>query len=197
MEYAYEKLMAEEKLTMADLPEDAKVGIESIKKMERITKMMESKGKKMRPSTLSKVRAFDKWIVREILDKIEEKNTNSSAPPVEPEKIIEEIKDDANKSDKKNESKGSKKEDKEEKKEEKKDEVKDERDHKGVAIENELKALYDADKRELTIDELKSSAPKAYSVVFDNYTDDGDNGIECSEYSLTEVKEKVFKISKN
>jgi hypothetical protein len=94
MQYAYQKLMAENDLTLAELPEDAKLGIEAIKNIEKAVNMAEKKGKRVSPQTMAKIKANDKWVVREILDYIDDEDENEEEMPYEDDEIIEEIEED-------------------------------------------------------------------------------------------------------
>jgi len=90
--YAYEKLLQEEKLTIDELPEDARIGIEAIKNIEKAISMSEKMGKVVSDKVKAKVLANDKWVTREILDYLEGKNTDRGALPNKPNEVIEEIK---------------------------------------------------------------------------------------------------------
>jgi hypothetical protein len=170
---AYEQLMAEHNLTMEELPEDAKVGIEQINGIDRVISMQEKKaakaGKqfKVSASVLKKMKAYDKWVVAEILDYVDDKDTNTDAPDVTAAEIIHEIKDEAPKVDEPPVA-----------------------DAKAEKVDAELEELHKSGKLELTLDEIKSSAPTTYSIIFDGYEKDGQNGITTTFYSLIESGEK-------
>lgn len=66
----------------------------------------------------------------------------------------------------------------------------------GYQVEEELKSLYEQKKFNITIDELKSKAPKSYNIIFENYEKDKDNGIETSFYRLLETTTNNFKLDK-
>ena len=93
IKYAYQKLMAEHKLTVAQLPEDAKIGITAIMNIEKAISMAEKKGKKISPDTIAKIKANDKWVVNEILDFIDDTDKNADEIPHEEEEVIDEIKE--------------------------------------------------------------------------------------------------------
>ncbi len=187
LEFAYKKLLADEKITEAELPEDAKIGIKSIFEITKAISMSEKKGNKISDRVLAKLKAQDKWVVREILDFIEEKDTNKEEMPADAGEVIEEIKIDEIKNEKLDDVK-------------KADEIKKDEtvaiDPKGTAIDEELKALLEAGKTKFTLEELKSAAKKSYDVVFENYDNTGDNGIETSHYRLLEIEDKQFELSK-
>lgn len=175
---AYEILLEEHKLTIAELPADAQTGIRSIKEIERVVSMAEKGGKKVATHTMDKIRSLDKWVVREILDFVEDKETNSSAPPVSAEKIIAEIKKD-----------------------EKAEEVKEETpavevDPRGVKCDLEFAALLKDNKTELTLEQVKEFAPYVYSLIFDNHTNDLENGITTTHYIISETTTNNFKLVK-
>jgi hypothetical protein len=66
----------------------------------------------------------------------------------------------------------------------------------GLEIEKELKSLVEAGKTKLDADELKEKAPKTYNVVFKNYDEEDDNGVETSNFALIETDVEVFTIKK-
>jgi len=72
----------------------------------------------------------------------------------------------------------------------------DEQTKLGLQIDAELKAVVDSGTKELSLEALKAKAPKTYSVVFENYEEGGENGVETSFYSATETTKGVFTISK-
>lgn len=166
MEFQYEKLMEEEGLTLKELPQDAKVGIETIAKIKRIIALTESKGKKIHQSVYQKLKTNDKWVTREILDYLEGKDSKQSDEIPHSETEI-------------------------------KNQIDMEQiDPLGLAIEDELKKLVEAGTTKLDADELKAKAPKTYNVVFKNYDEEDDNGVETSNFSLIETDVEVFTIKK-
>lgn len=162
--YNYEKLMEQEELKLSELPEDARIGIETIATINRVIVLNESKGRKIRPDVHKKIAANDKWVTREILDYVEGKDSKQpdSVPHTEKD-IIKDIEQDAV-------------------------------DPKGVAIDVELKALIEAKMDVIKLDELKSKAPQSYAVIFQHYDESGDNGIETSFYSIHETDTETFTI---
>lgn len=178
--YGYEKLMTEHKLTLNDLPDDAKIGIAEIKKVETSFKMGEKKGRKPGPAALAKIKAMDKWIIGEIIDFVDETDKNEDEIPYEAEDVVGE---DGAGADGKNKGDGQSNPSPE--------------TEKGIAIEKELEALFLSSKSPFSQDDLKSSAKTAYKVIFDTYTAGEPNGIETSKYSLIETeKEGEFKLTK-
>lgn len=167
MQYAYEKLMAENDLSYSELPEDAKLGIEAIKNIEKAVNMAEKKGKKISPQTMAKIKANDKWVVREILDYIEDEDNNSDEMPHDDDEIIDEI-DDSN----------------------------DPNKQLGYTIEGELENMFATGKKEFGIGEIKSKAPNTYKVLFDNFDEEDDNGVETNRYRLIETDIEIFTLSK-
>ena len=172
MQYAYQKLMAENKLTLAELPEDAKLGIEAIKNIEKAVNMAEKKGKKVSPQTMAKIKANDKWVVREILDYIDDEDVNVEEMPYEDDEIIEEIEeDDANGSN-------------------------NPQKQLGFKIEAELEKMFATNQKQFELTEIKRVAPTTYGVIFDGFDDDGDNGVETNKYRLIETDEEIFTLTK-
>lgn len=64
IKYAYQKLMAEHNLTVAELPEDAKIGITAIMNIEKAVKMAEKNGKTVSSETIAKIKANDKVFIK-------------------------------------------------------------------------------------------------------------------------------------
>jgi DNA integrity scanning protein DisA with diadenylate cyclase activity len=172
MQYAYQKLMAENNLTLAELPEDAKLGIEAIKNIEKAVNMAEKKGKKVSPQTMAKIKANDKWVVREILDYIDDEDVNEEEMPYEDDEIIEEIEeDDANGSN-------------------------NPQKQLGFKIESELEKMFLTNEKEFELSEIKRVAPTTYGVIFDGFDNDGDNGVETNKFRLIETDEEIFTLTK-
>ena len=93
MEYAYQSLLNEYKLNVSDLSEDAQIGIQNIQSIDRMIKLAERKGTKVRTDVIKKLKANDKWVCREILDQIEDTDKNTDEMPFEKEEIESEIKE--------------------------------------------------------------------------------------------------------
>lgn len=93
MEYAYQSLLSEYKLNVSDLTEDAQIGIQNIQSIDRMIKLAERKGTKVRADVIKKLKANDKWVCREILDQIEDTDNNTDDMPYEKEEIEQEIKE--------------------------------------------------------------------------------------------------------
>lgn len=198
--YAYQKLLAEHKLSISDLPADARIGINGISKIEAAINMQDKKaeknGKTYSPSAdvIANIKAYDKWIVREILDVVGDKDSNTEEPEVSAEEIVKDIKEDSKEkreepiikddSDMFNADGTSKKQ------------VEVQADPRGQQIDAEFDEMVKSNKTEITLDELKSLAPTAYDDVFKNYEKDGENGIDTTFYSLREVGEKFILIKK-
>jgi transcriptional regulator with XRE-family HTH domain len=168
--YAYSKLMQQHNLTMDDLSEDAKIGISQIKDVEKGIRMTEARGKSITPATISKIKAMDKWIVSEILDSINDTDDNDDEMPFDADDIEEDLNGDN--PDNSNES--------------------PENLALGTKIDVDLRKAFESGKTSITFDELKTISPTAWKVVFDNYDDTGDNGLETSHYSLLETSENNF-----
>lgn len=167
MQYAYEKIMQEYNLQYSELPEDAKLGIEAIKNIEKAVNMAEKRGKKISPQTMAKIKANDKWVVREILDFVEDEDKNSDEIPHDDDEIIEEI-DDANNPQK----------------------------QLGFKIEAELEKMFLTNQKEFPLDEIKRVAPTTYNVIFDGFDEDEDNGVETNRFRLIETDEEIFTLTK-
>lgn len=188
--YGYEKLLTEHKLTVGELPTDAQVAIKGLKAIETASRLAEknaiknNKTYKMTNDTASKVQALDKWAIREILDFVEDKDTNTAAPNIDVAEIIEEIKEETP-------AEGTKPP---ETAEPKKEETPVDAD--GVICDKEFAEMLKSGKAEVTLDELKELAPTAYSLIFKHHTNDLTNGITTTYYVLSEVTTNNFKLVK-
>ncbi len=217
--YAYLTLMSEHKLTINDLPEGAQTGIDSIKNIElaisMATKKAAKNGKGYEPSekTKKKIFHFDKWVTNEIMDYLEEKNTNADAPAVSEEQILADIAAEAKlQADAKlvEEAAAAAKLEAEqlEAKRIEDEKVKNERlaaDElakkkleeetasdiidftKGDAIRDELKKLYDDNKRLLNINDLRDTAPRTHAHLFETYKEGELNGTIAGNFEIMET----------
>jgi hypothetical protein len=169
--FAYEQLMQEHNLSISDLPEDAKIGITTLKDIEKSVKMAEKKGNTVSDKTLAKIKANDKWVVKEILDFIDETDENEDDMPYDGDEIEEEI-------------------------DEEYEEPQPQNSALGQSIEKELTEMFNSGKKEWTTNQIKSGFKNTYNTLFDNYDDDGENGIETSNFRLIESGDELFTISK-
>ena len=195
--YAYEKLMAENKLQLKDLPKDAQIGIQSIKEVEKAVRMRTKTGKPVTEAMVDKLKYHDNAVVSAILEKLDiDTNADDFVEDFDKkdgyEKLEEltegEGKDDSGKDGDDTDGKSPVPET---------TPAPAEPTKEALEIEAEIKKLFDSGKKEATLDELKVLAPKSWNVLFNNYTKDGDNGIETSNYSLFEENaEYVFTINK-
>lgn len=182
MELQYEKALKEHKLKVSDLSEDAKVGVEQINGVLNGIKMLEKKGQKVTEKTLKKLRAMDKWVYYEILDQVHGTEKNDEEIPHEKDEVVEEAEQIADN----NEA----------------EEVEGEEENAtgdtatGEAIDKELEVAYNEGKKQITLAELKTVSKTAYDVIFDNYDENGDNGIETTLFSLIETDDEVFTLTK-
>ncbi len=78
---AYEKLLLEHNIKVDELPKDAQIGVENIQQIIKAINVNEKTGKTIKSGTIDKIKAYDKWVVREILDYIDDKDTNTPAAP--------------------------------------------------------------------------------------------------------------------
>jgi len=188
--YAYEKLMAEHELKLSDLPEDARIGIATIKKIETIITTAESKGKKASKDTLAKVKANDKWVVNEILDFVDEKDENDDKIPHDADEIKEDLNDnegnqgddtgaDDNAGDDNNAGDNS-----------------EANKELGIKIEAELDEMFKTGKVKWSADEIKVRAKNTYNTLFEHYKDGEENGVETTNYKLLETGEEIYTLSK-
>jgi|694.fasta_scaffold36256_9 hypothetical protein len=183
--YAYQKLMAEHNLKVSDLPEDARVGITTINNIEKSMKMAEKQGKNVSDDTMSKIKANDKWIVQEILDFVEETDENEDEMPYDEEELQEELFEDDEDED-----------DEDEGEEDYTPENQEQKTALGLTIDKELDEMFKTGKKQWGAEEIKGGYRNTYNTLFDNYEDDGDNGVETSNFRLVETDHELFTITK-
>lgn len=182
MEYAYKKLLEREGISVNELPEDAKLGIETINQIERGIAMLKKSPRykgNIPAKTIAKIKANDKWVVNEILDYIDGKQRNAAEEvPNEAKEVIEEIKD-ANESVIEN----------------KKNKV--ESENEGDKIDAEIvETLGTESEIKMPFSTLKDKAPFTYDIIFNNYEAGNKNGVITSNYKILETEQEVFTITK-
>lgn len=178
MELQYKKALEENGLSVNQLPEDAITGIEQINHVLKAINMCQKTGKPIKESVYKKLRAMDKWVYYEILDYLHDTNKNDDDIPFDKNDVIKDLDKDkqANKTD------------------EPKDDDLPKPDALGLVIESELDSLYESGKTSYSIEELKDSARKTYSELFNAYENGGENGITTTKYSLIEDSNKKFNL---
>jgi hypothetical protein len=77
-----------------------------------------------------------------------------------------------------------------EKNQKSKEDMINEVDELGLQIEAELDSMYEQNQKEWDIEDIRKVAKKTYDLIFDNYDDDEENGVETSNYSLLEKKDE-------
>lgn len=172
MEYQYKKALEKYGLTESELSEDAKAGIAQLNSINRTIAANEASGKKLSSATIKKINALDKWIVYEIVDQVEETDANDNEPEFSPEEIQARVEADLAKTeaDKKT---------------------------KGELVETELAKLFnEGAEKTISLENLQTKCPVCYDIIFNNYDENGDNGVETTRYSLIETAEQIFTISK-
>ena len=173
MKLQYKIALEENGLRINQLPEDAITGIEQINHVLKAINMCEKTGKPVKESVYKKLRAMDKWVYYEILDYLHETDRNDDDIPFDKDEVI----DDLNKG--KNSLQNT-------------DLPKP--DAVGLVIESELTSLYETGKTSFSIEELKNSARKTYSELFNAYESGGENGITTTKYTLIEDSNNKFNL---
>jgi hypothetical protein len=213
MELQYENALEEYNLTVADLSEHAKIGIENINSVLKGVNMLQKSGKQVSDKTISKIEAMDKWVYYEILDQVKGSEDNVDELPYEDDEVLEEAElyaEQQEDEEEEEEEEGSEDElykkyletDEEyfEESLEEKEVVKPtnevQNDTRGALIDKELEVAYKNGKTTITLEELKAISKTAHNVIFTNYEESGDNGIETSYYTLIETDDEVFTLTK-
>ena len=81
MEFLYKKALSDYKLSINDLPIDAKIGIETINDILKSQRMLEKVGKSLTNKALAKLKTQDKWVYFEILDYVNDTDNNDDEAP--------------------------------------------------------------------------------------------------------------------
>tara|TARA_R110000751_G_scaffold258936_4_gene358299 strand:+ start:3805 stop:4329 length:525 start_codon:yes stop_codon:yes gene_type:complete len=172
--YAYEKLMSDNNLSKDELPADAITGIRSIQQIANAMKMTEKRGQTVSQNVKDKLKANDKWVVREILDHLEDTDNNSADLPNPAIEVVDSLNEKA-------------------------PPAAPAPDPKGIKIDNELANLYEKGDDyhfQFTIEELRDLAKTTYQTIFSTYNESEKNGVITSNFSLLEENTEVFKLQK-
>lgn len=170
LKYAYEKLMQEYEMQLADLNADAKLAIKLIKDTERGIALQESKGRKPSKDVLAKVKTLDKWICNEILDIYNDTDKNTPIASVEPVVVEPVVKPEP------------------------KPVI--EPSNIGEILDAELDLMYKSNQKDWLLDSIKGNFKAVYDIIFDNYEEKGQNGIKTTNFTLLETSEFTFTIKK-
>jgi hypothetical protein len=179
MELMYLAAMEEHGLTESDLSEDAQLGIEQIELTVNAMEVAERNGKMITERTFKKLKALDKWVYYEIMDMVNETDNNDDEMP----DVSDEIDNLKNADGEELEDDGE-------------DEYELGNPEVGKRIDAQLDELFKRGKRKITLDELKNVSRDTYNIIFENYDDSGKNGVETSNYTLTETHEYEFTLTK-
>jgi len=184
MELQYKNLLTKYKVNESQLPEDAKDGINDINSVIRginlLQKKAEKAGKqyKVRADVTRRLARLDRWVCGEIVDYINDTDNNADEAPETAEEILTDAEKDAATKDK--------------------PEVNDTptADARGLKVDKELKALFDAGKTLLTAEDIRDNARNTFEIIFDTYEKGGENGVVTTHYSLIENAEGNFILTK-
>ena len=71
-------------------------------------------------------------------------------------------------------------------------------DELGLQIESESNEMFETGQVEWDIEDIRKVGKRTYDLIFDNYEDDEENGVETSNFSLLEKEndEMVYKLTK-
>ena len=142
-------------------------------------------GKKyvMSAAIIADIKTFDKWIVREILDYVEDKETNNPDPIVTPEEIIADIKEETPPPATETPAPAT--------------EPIVEADPSGLKCDAEFEEMIKTGKTDVTFEEMKNLCPTAEKLIFDDYVKDGsDNGLSTTYFLCKEYEPNKFKLVK-
>ena len=201
MELKYVKAMQQFGIAEKNLPQDAKIGVKQIKSILKKIEKAENSGKNVGKPTLNKVNAMDKWVYYEILDMVNETDKNEDEMPYSEEDFENEFQEEmVGQEDDDEEDEEDFEEEFEEEMEEEEDDDDDnyaEGDKSiGERIEVDFNEMYKDGKTKISLEQLKSLSKSPYDVIFSGYDEDGDNGIETTNFSLIETSEYEFTLTK-
>ncbi len=179
----YEETLEKYNLGFDDLNEQVQFGIENIDGVIKGINMLQKNGKLISDKTIGKIKEMDKWVCDAITDVAENNNTNITDLPHLEDDVLEEAWQYAEENDKTDD-----------------EEVEEAKDLKvevdGDLIDQELMLAYKNGKNTLSLGEIRTISKSAYKIIFDNYDDSGDNGIETSQFALIETDDEVFTLTK-
>jgi hypothetical protein len=195
MQLGYEKLLKSYNIEVTDLDEDVQIGIKQLEDLKAKILSKRRIGQDVTPESMKKIKFLDSSIIREILDYIDDNDLEEE----------DEEEDEEEEPISKNKFKEDEEEDKEEDEEE--DEKEDEEEFQeaynndmslGNTLDLEFQDLLKSGQSEFTIGYFRSNAPTVYDVIFENYDNSEENGIETSNYSLIETSlgSQNFKLTK-
>lgn len=182
MELQYIKAMEKHDIKFDALPEDAQIGIAQIKEIQRAVNMLEKSGRQPTEKAMKKLKAIDKWVYYEILDFLHDTDKNDDDMPFDKDDVIDDLDPDKAAAEKAAAEKTN-------------DDGTQNPNLKGLKIDEELEVLISS-KASWTIDELETSAPTTYNVLFDAYEPGDDNGIETSKFKLIESEDYNFNLTR-
>jgi hypothetical protein len=65
-------------------------------------------------------------------------------------------------------------------------------DELGLQVNEELNRMFETGETEFDIEDIRKVAKKTYDLIFDNYEDDEENGVETSNFSLLEKDDEAM-----
>ncbi len=204
MKYGYEKLIKEHNLEVSTLPEEVKNAIAYLQDVEKGINALKARLKKINkeykqsPSVSAKIKQLDTWAIRGINEFLEGDVIKGDAPTDDDEILKMANKD--NPIPAVTPPATTPPATPKPKVPEKKPETPPAAAPAPVVtpheIDLELLELHKTKVEVLTLEELKSKAPKSYSLIFDAYKAGEENGLETSNFSLVETESNNFKLLK-
>ena len=168
IEVKYEKLMQEKGVTLSELPSRAKIGIKSIKQWLSAEHLAIKTGRRINPDIPEKVEANDEWVCNEINNYVNGKKSPATPLP-NPGPTEAQLQ-----AQKKAEEDAKLEEEKlrleKEKSEQATGNEPPKEDSRATSIDNELKVLVNAGKTNLTLQDIKNSAPTSYNILLVSLT---------------------------
>lgn len=65
-------------------------------------------------------------------------------------------------------------------------------DELGLQVDEELNRMFETGETEFDIEDIRKVAKKTYDLIFDNYEDDEENGVETTNFSLLEKDDEAM-----
>jgi hypothetical protein len=200
-ESKYKKAVEQYGVKTTELSDNAQIGIASIEEILRALNTLERKGKSPQARSLAKLKALDHWVYQEILDYVQDTDTNTDNAPVDPKTTVKEVKEEvaaataaattaaatktaATKTADPAQTAATT------------TTAAPEPDQEGLEIEAELAEMHKSGRKDWDIESVQKVAKKTYKVLFDNYEDGQTNGVQTTHYSLIESTPKTFTLTK-
>lgn len=196
MQLGYEKLMETYGIEVKDLPEETKI---MIKTVDVLKKQMQGKltiGENVSESAIAKIKAQDKYIITDLLDYIEENDLEREDDEDEGEDDKDDKENIEDPDDSNDDFDDDDSEDEEDDDDEDDSDDQGEEDQGGMEdsfeigdkLDLEFQELKGSGIAEISLNDLREKAPFVYEIIFENYEEGEQNGVQTSNFKLVETE---------